>query len=136
MKRLLIISLLILTFSANALAGAFTMACAYSISPASTSNIIYEAEPEHHKNHAASAMIIEAEALAHDCAQMPCDTAVNEHETNQHDCGNCQHHCTGSALLQQLTVTNAANSATNPPFYLSTILPTAPQRLLRPPRLA
>ena len=136
MKRLLIISLLILTFSANALAGAFTMACAHSISPSSTSDTVYEAETQHHKNHAAFVMVTEAEASTHDCAQMPCDTAVSEHETNHHDCGNCQHHCTGSALLQQLNVTNDANSATALPFYLSTILPTAPQRLLRAPRLA
>lgn len=129
MKRLLFINLLILIFTANVMASVVSTACSYGTSP---TTVEAENMGQHakHQNHSAAMMDSQMQMMS------DCCSGINDGSVSDHECGDCQFHCSSSALSPDVSNTQVVRSTATRSFLMPSLLSMAKPRLLRPPRLS
>ena len=127
MKRLLFINLLMLIFTANVMASVVSTACSYGTSP-TTVEVENMGQHGKHQNHSASMM--DSQTMS------GCCSGIDNASVNDHECSDCQFHCSGSALSPDGANVQTVKSIATHLFLMPSLLSVAKPRLLRPPRLS
>ena len=129
MKRLFFINLLILIFTTNVMASVVSTACSYGTSP---TTVEAENMGQHtkHQNHSAAMMDSQMQMMS------DCCSGIDGGSVTDHECGDCQFHCSGSVLLPEASNIQTVESIATHSFLMPSLLSIAKPRLLRPPRLS